>query len=90
MIRSRNHSRSYIGDAARTLHVAFYGSYLVSSFVGGMAEWTMAPVLKTGNPQGFVGSNPTPSANGCTSFPSADVRDAKPDRLDPVLEWSLI
>ena len=29
---------------------------------GGMAEWTMALVLKTSKPQGFVGSNPTPSA----------------------------
>ena len=27
-----------------------------------MAEWTMALVLKTSKPQGFVGSNPTPSA----------------------------
>ena len=27
-----------------------------------MAEWTKAPVLKTGVPQGTVGSNPTPSA----------------------------
>jgi hypothetical protein len=27
-----------------------------------MAEWFKAPVLKTGDPQGSVGSNPTPSA----------------------------
>ena len=27
-----------------------------------MAEWLIAPVLKTGDPQGSVGSNPTPSA----------------------------
>ncbi len=27
-----------------------------------MAEWSIAPVLKTGDPQGSVGSNPTPSA----------------------------
>ncbi len=26
-----------------------------------MAEWFKAAVLKTANPQGFVGSNPTPS-----------------------------
>ena len=32
---------------------------------GGVAEWTMATVLKTANPQGFVGSNPTPSAMLC-------------------------
>ena len=29
---------------------------------GRVAEWTIAPVLKTGAPQGAVGSNPTPSA----------------------------
>jgi hypothetical protein len=28
---------------------------------GGVVEWLMAPVLKTGDPQGSVGSNPTPS-----------------------------
>ena len=31
-------------------------------FGGGMAEWSMAAVLKTVSPQGDVGSNPTPSA----------------------------
>ena len=30
--------------------------------VGGMAEWLIAPVLKTGVPQGIGGSNPSPSA----------------------------
>ena len=29
---------------------------------GGVAEWSNAPVLKTGEPQGSVGSNPTSSA----------------------------
>ena len=29
---------------------------------GWVAEWLKALVLKTSNPQGFVGSNPTPSA----------------------------
>ena len=29
---------------------------------GWVAEWSNAPVLKTGDPQGSVGSNPTPSA----------------------------
>ena len=29
---------------------------------GGVAEWLNAPVLKTGKPQGFEGSNPSPSA----------------------------
>ncbi len=30
---------------------------------GGMAEWLKAAVLKTVDPRGSVGSNPTPSAN---------------------------
>lgn len=30
---------------------------------GGVAEWSIAPVLKTGDPQGSVGSNPTSSAH---------------------------
>ena len=30
---------------------------------GGMAEWSMAVVLKTARVQALVGSNPTPSAN---------------------------
>jgi hypothetical protein len=29
---------------------------------GRVAEWSNAPVLKTGKAQAFVGSNPTPSA----------------------------
>ncbi len=29
---------------------------------GGVAEWTKAAVLKTADPRGSVGSNPTPSA----------------------------
>ena len=31
--------------------------------LGGVAERTNAAVLKTADPQGFVGSNPTPSAS---------------------------
>jgi hypothetical protein len=31
-------------------------------FFGEVAEWSIAPVLKTGGPQGPVGSNPTLSA----------------------------
>src|SRR5437868_9066839 len=30
---------------------------------GGVVEWLMAPVLKTGRAQALVGSNPTPSAD---------------------------
>ena len=32
------------------------------SYFGGVAEWSNAPVLKTGEPQGSGGSNPSPSA----------------------------
>ena len=38
------------------------GRRVVVSAQGGVAEWLMAAVLKTADPQGFVGSNPTPSA----------------------------
>lgn len=30
---------------------------------GGLAEWLMAPVLKTGDVKAFGGSNPSPSAS---------------------------
>ena len=35
---------------------------------GGVVEWLMAPVLKTGRPKGLVGSNPTPSATRFQRF----------------------
>src|SRR5438477_7890289 len=35
----------------------------IAAAVGGVVEWLMAPVLKTGRAQALVGSNPTPSAN---------------------------
>ena len=38
---------------------------------GGVVEWLMAPVLKTGRAQALVGSNPTPSA---TQFSIFDLR----------------
>gem|GEM_PF-2282783 len=31
-------------------------------YLGGVVEWLMAPVLKTGRAKVLVGSNPTPSA----------------------------
>ncbi len=37
-------------------------SMLYAVLSGGMAEWSMAAVLKTVSPKGDVGSNPTPSA----------------------------
>ncbi len=36
---------------------------LTRSASGGVVEWLMAPVLKTGEAQASVGSNPTPSAS---------------------------
>ncbi len=38
------------------------GTLLAIENSGGVVEWFMAPVLKTGKAQAFVGSNPTPSA----------------------------
>jgi hypothetical protein len=35
---------------------------------GGVVEWLMAPVLKTGRAQALVGSNPTPSADSIFEF----------------------
>jgi hypothetical protein len=38
------------------------GTLLAHRIIGGVVEWLMAPVLKTGRAQALVGSNPTPSA----------------------------
>ena len=35
---------------------------------GGMAEWTKAAVLKTADPKGSGGSNPSPAASGVSWF----------------------
>jgi hypothetical protein len=37
-------------------------SRVIRKATGGVAEWSIAAVLKTAEPQGSVGSNPTPSA----------------------------
>ena len=39
------------------------GLFSQKPITGGVAEWSIAPVLKTGEPQGSVGSNPTSSAS---------------------------
>ena len=39
---------------------------------GGVAERTNAAVLKTADPKGFVGSNPTPSASRGSQQQAAD------------------
>ena len=35
---------------------------------GGVVEWLMAPVLKTGEVKASAGSNPAPSVFACVSF----------------------
>src|SRR3981081_4554913 len=40
--------------------------YDCDAATGGVVEWLMAPVLKTGRAQALVGSNPTPSARLAT------------------------
>ena len=48
---------------ASSLRASYHNdSILVIGILGGVAEWSIAPVLKTGEPQGSVGSNPTSSA----------------------------
>ena len=44
-----------INALAAQLRIAKIGRY------GGVAEWPIAPVLKTGNTKVFEGSNPSPS-----------------------------
>ena len=43
-------------------HLVFAGDYLSKANFGGLAEWSIAAVLKTVDPKGSVGSNPTASA----------------------------
>ena len=40
-----------------------HGLYAAGFITGEVAEWSIATVLKTVDPQGSVGSNPTLSAN---------------------------
>ena len=45
-------------------------SYCAALF-GGVVEWLMAPVLKTGEVKASVGSNPTPSVDRLMSMPKS-------------------
>ena len=47
----------------RLLNLSAMAHFSRSRFSGGVVEWFMALVLKTGRPKGLVGSNPTPSAS---------------------------
>jgi hypothetical protein len=55
-----------LGAASRTGAVATwprrFGRLVLGTGDGRVAEWSIAPVLKTGDAQASVGSNPTPSA----------------------------
>ena len=42
--------------------VALRSCFKVKFKAGGVSEWSMVPLLKSGVPQGTVGSNPTSSA----------------------------
>jgi hypothetical protein len=53
------HRYCYAGLAQLTAD----GTLLAIDKLGGVVERFMAPVLKTGKAQAFVGSNPTPSAS---------------------------
>ena len=44
------------------IHCRDYALLSAKKQLGGVAEWSNAPVLKTGVPQGTGGSNPSPSA----------------------------
>jgi hypothetical protein len=56
---------------------------------GGVVEWLMAPVLKTGRPKGLVGSNPTPSAICISDFRlSISERGKKPLRSEESAHYS--
>jgi hypothetical protein len=55
-------------SAATTLLRVLLNEFSMAQFSqpkkpGGVVEWLMAPVLKTGRAQALVGSNPTPSAS---------------------------
>jgi hypothetical protein len=50
-------------------HLPTSGTPVTHVGEGEMAEWSIAPVLKTGGPKGPVGSNPTLSAiSPCVIF----------------------
>ena len=56
-----------------------------------MAEWTKASVLKTDDPQGSVGSNPTPSAplsstRACYVYVLRNRGGIDPERVEAVLQ----
>ncbi len=70
---------TYISHSAIAVasHFATVHSTQPLRCLGGVAEWSIAPVLKTGDPQGSVGSNPTPSA----SLPRMPDPSSLPQRL---------
>lgn len=59
---------------ATAAHTAFRFHTIHSN--GGVVEWSIAPVLKTGVGKPTVGSNPTPSANAQHSIPEPNFPSA--------------
>src|ERR1700730_11028352 len=56
--------RRWPHSAHHTTQIPIYRSRIqATNFSGGVAEWLIAPVLKTGRPKGLVSSNLTPSAS---------------------------
>ena len=51
-----------VASARRLLIAVVMAKSSTARYLGGVVEWLMAPVLKTGRAQALVGSNPTPSA----------------------------
>jgi hypothetical protein len=56
------------------------GTILAPIEQGGVVEWLMAPVLKTGRAKALVGSNPTPTA---INFRNIDFQSVRPADLKP-------
>lgn len=59
---SGNESRGYTRGTELPLPTSRVGRGFVILSSGTVAEWTIAVALKAADPQGFVGSNPTRSA----------------------------
>ena len=53
-----------MGEWSWGFPTAVRAGFTVLAGAGEVVEWLMAPVLKTGDPQGSVGSNPTLSVSG--------------------------
>ena len=72
------------------LDQARQGARMAVRILGGVVEWLMAPVLKTGRAKVLVGSNPTPSANLLPAIsPTWAVRKKSWLEVSSQLDWSV-